>query len=97
MKYILIKNNKIIKLVNTVSEKDLEKYVPDFIVKGDKIHTLEINKDIITVEYCNLLDLNKFFIITNIKNDYVGDIMHELHGISFASLDDINQEIVSRY
>lgn len=97
MKYILIKNNKVIKLVNVLSEKDLEKYVPDFVVKGDKVHTLEINKDIITVEYSNLLDLNKFFIITNVKNEHIGNIMHELYGKSFTSLDNINQEIVSRY
>lgn len=97
MKYILIKDNKVVKLTHIVTEKDLDKYKPDFVVKGDKVHTLEINGDIIKVEYCNLLDLNKFYIITNISNDHIESIIHTLHGSTFSSLDKINQEIVSRY
>lgn len=97
MKYILIKDNKVVKLTHIVTEKDLNKYKPDFVSKGDKVHTIKINGDILTIEYCNLLDLNEFYIVTNIKNEYVDDILHSMYGASFKSLDIIIKEIVSRY
>lgn len=97
MKYVLIKNNKVIKLTNKITEQDLDKYKPDFVAKGDKEYSIEINGSIVTIEYCNLLDMNTHFIITNISNEYIGDILHSFYGNSFKSLDDINNEIISCY
>lgn len=97
MKYVFIKDNKVIKLTEKVTAKDLNKYLPDLVSKGNKIHTIEINSDIITVEYCDLSGLNKYFIITNISNNYTGNIMHTLYGKTYNSLDEINNEIVSCY